>query len=359
MRAVTVLVAVTCAVLLVGCSGADTGGSDDGAAFSVLAGLAEIPVEVLDGLLAEAGDAQESVGVSVDMADLSRAAGVAGVDRPVGSRDGDQVSGLLSALTGRGSPGDAGPYRAYVPLPFSVDFERVDEIVDEIGFSVADADWYLFAGRAPRVFSVMGGVNAVGGLAEVAPGVFTLGEGEDLRIPTSASFRPTALRPLGRVLRVAERDGKVATSTTTPPIVAWRAGKPGGGFSELVGLGPIGEILDSHDVYAASISIALDANRTSIVGIGWGADTNGPFAVVVRVFDSIADAERALPIIKSVYLNDTDPTSLQPLTDDFDLTAAEVVDRTVVATVRFPTGLPGSVFRVRNQVTAALQQAAS
>src|SRR5690606_35162533 len=133
-------------------------------------------------------------------------------------------------------------------------------------------------------------------LPEVADGVVTAGEGEDLATDVA---NQTVARPLGMPLRLAERPGLVAASPGTTAVADWVAG-PERTMADHDELAAVAAALDDADVLATALATgssmaladalgetgspeqvaALEADLGAVlppapfrtVGIGWGVE---------------------------------------------------------------------------------------
>lgn len=295
----------------------EAGGRD----FSVVDQLGLVPVSALE----------DGTGfVSVSTADIGAAADIARVRRPADPRNSDQAVDFAGPLRGFHPAGL--PLRTYVDFPasFGQNLERTDEIVDELGFSVGQVETFVTVNALPGVFTVVSGVDAPPGLPEVAPGITTLGEGDDFQFDPA---RPTAVRGIGRPLRFGERDDFVVMSRSTPPVEDWLANN----YQALADdphLAAMAETLDEFEVVSAVFSWS---EEMAAVGMGWGEDDQAPFAALVWSFDTsdiaaqesqrIADALNGESLLQGI-----------PIADLFTTESVEQRDATVIAFVRFPEG---------------------
>ncbi len=314
------------AALAAGCS-SDDGGSDLGTEFSVSAALAEIPLaalETTDGL------------IQVVAADLDAAGEVAGVDRPSNPTDRDELIEFLGPMTGLAR--DDEPMRVFVPLPQMFTggaVPQLGEFVAELGFSPGDVSTYVALESPPAMFMVATGVMAPTTLPEVAPGVTTVGEGDDFQV---APEERTAARPLGRPLRLAESDGRLGLSFETAPLIDWLAGSDGGTLAEDAVCSAIAGRLDEKGVVSAFV-VGDESAPYVGVGLGWTADGDGALGVIVFGFESEGLAEDNLGRIEGTFDGDSSVTG-QPMSDLLTVDSIEVRGAQVVAVVRFPGGRP-------------------
>lgn len=115
----------------------------------------------------------------------------------------------------------------YVPLPGVFpprSFQSLPALREELGWSVVDVDAFVEMNAVPGRFSVLAGGfddQTLAHLPEVADGVVTAGGGEDLEDQTGSA---TPARRLGRPLRMAQSDGRIAASLTLPAVQEWVGG---------------------------------------------------------------------------------------------------------------------------------------
>lgn len=306
------------------------------AGFSVLAALEEIPAS-----------AAEDVGslLQVSAADLVEAGEQAGLTPPTDPTSADELLAFMGPLTGISRDGD--PLRLFVPYPQMFVDRAPTQLVEfraEVGFTPGEVTSFVALESPPARFIVAGGVSLPDGLPESVPGVRTIGEGEDFE---SVLDSRTAARPLGRPLRVAEQDGRVAISLATTPIIDWMTGPTAGTLADHPTLAPLATRLDEEDV-VSSVMIAFEDDTDAYrgVGLGWSVDDAGSRGVIVFTYDSVGNAEFQLGLVEEAFAGDS-LTTRQPVADLVTLESTEVRGSEVVATVRFPeTSFPSRIWQM-------------
>jgi len=223
-----------------GDDGGDSGGSSGD--FSVAGALADLP-----------GSALEDHYV-LTAADLDRATELAGASRPSADGDEDALFDWAIDLQGVRRPdgGDWPPVA--VIFPEATNPERLAQIAefrDELGWTVLDVSSFAEVSAPPARFTVLQGDFDVDQIDAAIDSndddVWSIGE-EDFAVDVANA---SAARPLGESLRLAEQDGALAVSKSTPPIEDWVDG--GERLDEDDDLAAVAEALDGHDVYTVMI----------------------------------------------------------------------------------------------------------
>lgn len=225
------------------CSGDDGGDESSSGEFSVASALADLPRSALED------------NYILTATDLDRATELAGATRP--ATDGDDPDALMDwamDLEGviRPDGGDWPPVAAL--LPEATNPRRLAEIGDfrdELGWTVLDVSSFAEVSAPPARFTVLQGEFDVEQIDAAIDSndddVWAIGEEDFSQDLANAS----AARPLGESLRLAEQDGALAVSKSTPPIEDWMEGD-----DRLDGdddLAAVAEALDEHDVYAVMV----------------------------------------------------------------------------------------------------------
>lgn len=233
------------------CSG-DDGGEDSGGEFSVAELLAEIPESTLDD------------GYSLTASDIDRAAELANAERPSDDADVDEILDWALAMSGvRADEGEGNPVAVLFPQAVNENrLAQIDEFRDELGWSLLQISSFIELNLPPVRFTVMDGSfdtdeldDALGGADD---GIWSVG-GEDFETDLADA---SAARPLGESLRLAERDGVLAVSRSTPPIEEW-VEDDSDTLAEDDALVAVATALDDSEVYTAMI---LDGETLSIGG---------------------------------------------------------------------------------------------
>lgn len=233
-------------LLLAGC--ADGPKWSFGGEATGLAGyLATIPAVVVEGR----GDS----GLQISVADLDRAAEIAGVTRPAGSTDPEAVRSYLNALT---LPAPDAPQVVAAQFPIAVSVERshqVDEFAAEVGWSVADVSWFAEYQTQPDVFTVLGGDFDVDRLTAAMgerpdDGIWRLG-GDDYEVDLT---EVSPARPFGQALRLALiGDDQLVVSRATPPVEAALSGDAT--LADDPVLSALAAAMDAQEAYSATFIV--------------------------------------------------------------------------------------------------------
>lgn len=267
------------------CTG--SGDTDSGDDYSVEGALAELPASV-------GSDAP-----LIQTADLDAATELSGLERPT-DLDPETVSDWISPLVGVRMP-DSPPAPVFVPVPAVVnprELIRIDEFDEELGWSLLDVDTFVEQSTPPETFAVVTGAfdsdQLNPDLAPASDAVVSAGEGDDLEPDLDETL---AARPLGVPLRMAQDEGRIAASPSTPFVEDWTAG-PDETLADNESLASVAAALDDADAVAAvltsglpvagvamrqpeqlsTVAEQLPADPFDTVGIGWGVDDNGAAA---------------------------------------------------------------------------------
>lgn len=330
-------VAAAGVLVLAACGGGSDGSSSSG--FSVAEAISQIPASVLE------GEGTTGSG-EVYVADLAEASRAAGLERPSDPTDGDLAIEWYIGLT-RGLGGEAPP-EIFVPQVGLIGNDFVfdyDSYVAELGFGLTEIDTITEFNSFPKRFTtVTGDVSFPDDLPEVAPGVRTIGEGDDMDVGLSGDR--SLLRPLMRPLRVAERDGVLAASLTTDEVEAWLDGG-GSSLADTEPFGSIAEALDDVGVVTAYLSSSDGEQQpgpVGSVGLGWTTEGGEPLGVIVWHHDSEEAAAAELDAVTARFEADSLITG-DPLTNIVTLDSIEALGSNVVARLRFPDeSYPGVIF---------------
>ncbi len=336
MKIRTPLFAAALVASAIGCSGSDDSTSG---ATSMASLLARLPLAALDD-----PEGSRSDTIQISLGDTLAAAELTGFPRP----DIDDLDASIRwyvDVAGSGPIEQGGTGYSFdgpdFP-PFSTALGFADEIEDELGFSPFAIDSYATVFGPPTQIAVFAGdLPLAGDLVDVGDGIVSAGDGDDLQIDPE---NRTAIRPLGRPHRMAESDGLVAISLSTPLIEAWLAG--GESLADDHDLAVAAEALDAAGSVVGTlvmssfeaVDVGDDAPTSpidvpfSVVGIGTAEIDDAPGNVIVYVFDTADDAEEVLPVIDNGWRNGFLVTVNQPITDSFDIVSVEQDDRVVVIT---------------------------
>jgi hypothetical protein len=281
---------VVIAIVAAACSTSATGGAG-----SFRERLELLPASVID----------DPGTVIVAMADLDRAAQLAGVERPADASDVDAVRAYVQAVTGIAGVDAPEPASVAALTPETAHVERlaqVDEFDDQLGWSIADVSWFAEVQVPPNTFMVAGGdvdeARLTEAMGERRDGIWRLG-GEDGEVDfTSVS----AARPLGESLRSALVDGRLIVGRSTPPVV-----------DAVDGDGPT---LADDDVLRSLAQAMDDPGAYSVLltaGGSYGVDPRAALAgledqVLPQPFRGVAGglaSEDGVPVVLLAYVHDS------------------------------------------------------
>lgn len=335
-RPVAVALLATVAAVPLACGG--DGGGGGGGDFSVRSALDELPTLESDEAL------------QISMADLDTASELAGLDRPAPDAGRDGYAEWLNQLTG-GLGAETAPIFVSPPeIVMSADLQAYRSVV---GVSFLDATSFATVAAPPEQFTVLTGVGDAEldeDLVEVTDGVVSDREGGDGEQELSGDL---VVDRLGRPVRFAQDDERVASSLSTSLVESWLAGDADS-LGDDESLAAIAGALDDADVVSAALftypdgtSIApslpadaaerlgvdeLPASFTAI-GLGWASD--GGDAVITAVY-RYADDETAssmVDVLEVVFRDGSSVVNRRPIAEYVELDSIEADGRLVVATM--------------------------
>jgi hypothetical protein len=366
-------------MLLVGCGGDDPAsdpggpgpdGSDPGGmtATGFATRLATLPAAV-------AGDSDQIIQIAV--ADLDRAAELAGLTRPVGSTDPDELREYVNALSGRFTEGP--PVAALFPEAANIArIDQVDEFAAELGWSVSDVSWFAEYQMPPNAFTVIGGDLAESRLTDALgerpdDGIWRLG-GEDHEVNLE---EVSAARPLGEALRLALVDDHLVMSRTTPPVAAALTG--GASLAEDPRLSALAAAMDAESAYSALFltgqpssfqaqalppqvqdqaeargAAALPQPFTGLA-VGSTQIDGTPYAVFAYVHDDEAAATANADALRTLLEEGVSLNTGEPWSEQFGVADIRVDGATVVARLTLngnPPILPYNVLMQRDNIAS-------
>ncbi|UMG91605.1 hypothetical protein [Nocardioides sp. TF02-7] len=180
------------------------------------------------------------------------------------------------------------------------------------------------------------------GLVAVEDGIVSDRDGEDL-VPDLTAAGP--LSPIGVPVRMAQADGRIALSPSTPLVRAWRAA--GESLADDPAVAAVADALDQRAVVSAALTRTADGPTSDlafpsydVVGIGWAVDDGEPVTHVAYHFASAADAADAVDPLSALYRDGTSAVTKEPYADWFSVLSAEAHDEVVVVTVTAADGRP-------------------
>jgi hypothetical protein len=201
----------------------------------------------------------------VKIADLARAAELAGAERPADASDLDAVHTYLRAVQGLGDVDAPRPEVAAVlpDLVGTAGAARADEFQAELGWSVVDVDWYVEYATPPGLLTVLGGAfdedRLTGAMGDPENGIWRVG-GPDGRYDRT---HRSAARPIGQPRRLALEQGRLLVANETGTIE--RARGDGASFGEIADLRALAEAMDGERAYSALFNIDRNAGLRPVV----------------------------------------------------------------------------------------------
>jgi hypothetical protein len=325
------------------CSG-DDGGNESSGDFSVAELLAEIPEPTLDD------------GYTLTASDIDRAAELANAERPSDDADVDEILDWALAISGvRADEGEGNPVAVLFPQAVNeTRLAQIDEFRDELGWSLLQVSSFIELNLPPVRFTAMEGSfdtdEIDDALGEADDGIWSVG-GEDFETDVA---NVSATRPLGESLRLAENDGVLAVSRSTPPIEEW-VEDDNDTVAEDDAIVAVAKALDDSEVYTAMI---LDGDTLSIggaattpeqleqleetalqpfdvLGAGLSVDDDGnAIATFVYHHDDEDTAEENAARLEDLIEDGASLINQQPLSERFDLVDVTVDGTTVTMTLQ-------------------------
>lgn len=335
MRVRTLLTAVLLTSTVIGACGSDDKASSDNGKYSVASSLRQIPASAT-------GD---GAGTLIMSGDIDKATELAGLERPTDPTS-DEAIDWIQAISGQ-RLGDGLSDVMIMPLDTFrlTTANRMDEIDDEIGWSLLDVHTYAGVDAPPEHFASMTGtfdadeIDAAQG--DRVDDIWSLG-GDDFEVDLAGR---SAARPLGQSLRTALKDGRLAESISTPTMRAWLDGKDT--LADDEALVAVAEALDDHDVYSAALLADPTADGATPVssddtgdlapfeafGVGSAHDGDGAQAVLAYQFEDEDDAEQSADVLRAMFEDGTSVQTHQPWSERVRVDDVEVDGRVVVVTL--------------------------
>jgi hypothetical protein len=341
-RTAGAVVAAICAMSSCG------GGVDEGGL--VRSSLDQIPVEAYD----IASDASDSFELSIG--DLTATADAVGLDAPkVGRDEADVVQWLIDLEVS--SPDQANDTGLALLLPRSIEIVQAtpDIVKDELGLDLGAIATYA-AIEAPigQFVAFTGDLRLDSGLDDLGGGVVSYGSGSDFELNLE---EVSELSGIGRPIRLGERGGGIAVSTSTDAIEAYIADETTLGDDRR--FVDIADVLDSAGVVGAYIverdfsfdglsgvasgqylDVLNELNESAsgldngvedfdIVGIGM-VDRDGEAGnVVVYHFDDSDAAARSVEALEDLWRDGDRFSAGAPISDSVDVMSVEAEGSTV------------------------------
>jgi hypothetical protein len=304
--------------------------------------------------------------VLVTYADLTRAAEIAGVERPDDPADTDAVADYISTITGlRFEEGETPAVAALVPEVAQTDrAAQLEEFVEDVGWSILQVDTFAERNTPPdRVAVLTGdfdGDQLDEALDDAGDGVRVAGNPQGGIDPRNT----TAARPIGETLWLALDDDRLTIAANKDDMEPAR--DAGGGEGTLAGdetVATLAGALDDHDVYSAMLEVdeaylsdfadrVLGDRATpeqaealgdqprceGVTGAAAGlADDGGPLVVLVLAHLDESAAAANADVVATALDEDVIPTSGRRWSELLAVESVEADGRAVVVTAR-PAG---------------------
>jgi hypothetical protein len=348
MRGRTLALAGLALVLTVpalGCSDDDGGGLLGGGG----GGLATV-----SGALAALPDDGENQ--FVVWGDLTRAAEIAGLDRPSDPGDSEAVIDYLNALTGTvREDGDTTPPVAVMP-PEAARTESAADMsgfVADVGWSILQVDRFVERQSPPDSITLLAGDFDDGALTDAMgepdDDVWVAGSGEPGEISVDEI---TPARPIGESLWLSRRAGDGLLSITRDPDTqatadaALAGDAEGGVLADDASLAAVAAALDEQSVYAAQVArpgidglgalgprVSPEEARqlceemlpepTSAVATGVASDDEGPVVLFALAHLSADAASANAEALENIVANGSSVLTREPWSERFELDGVE------------------------------------
>jgi len=319
--------AISVALLVASCSSS----GEFGTSFSVVGALDEIPASVV----------VESENPKLVMADVTTAIEIAGIERPDWQQP-RPVADYHSTLTSR--PGFAQSQRVVVPFPTKVadNVPTQDEFVDEFGFSIVDIETFAAVDGRSDFFMVSEGPTPPPDLPQIAAGIGTIGEGDDLEY-----VGRTTARRWGLPHRVATRDDLLGISVKTESLAIWLSGAETATLASDPLYLSIAQSLDEHGVVSAQIQKQEAAYRSPFdaTGLGWGEKDGEPIGVMVLAYESPTAAADNFEDVEAALGGVIKGADNQPMTGLVTVDSIIAQGALIQVVVRFP-GTPAALLDI-------------
>jgi hypothetical protein len=195
------------------------------------------------------------------------------VRRPAQMDDPQQVIDFVGPMTGFSRDARMRVFVVFPPSFIGSAREPV-ALIEAFGFALGEISTFVVLNIFVSKFMVLTGVASQQDLPEVAPGIRSVGEGEDFAQDLE---NRSLVRQFGRPFRIAERDERIGISLEAAPLVAWSDGSAIRTLADDDSLLAIAQLLDERNVVSATIH-TLEPGRANYeaVGIGWNEDDDGP-----------------------------------------------------------------------------------
>ncbi|MFS3129818.1 hypothetical protein ACLM5J_15560 [Nocardioides sp. Bht2] len=300
---------------------------DHAAQWSVAGELRELPRSVAES------------GLWVVTADLDGALRTAKL-----TRTGDDLQ-WLAAVGGMPVDGKVTPIFVPIGSGFNVEYAASGDFAAQAGWSLQDVDSFVEGGRPPSVLTVARGdfdkdtLNK--DLVEVGDGIVSNSTAPDGQTDLKNT---NGFSPLGQPIRLSEEGGRIALSSSTPLVQAWREQTET--LAEDERAVALARALDDEEVLSAVLSqpvglAGLGGKQLSPgtpgpiqqafdgVGIGWGTDDGVAEIHVVYHFAGPGEAEAAAEPLATLWREGVSVRDGRPFAERVAVDDVEVEDGVV------------------------------
>ncbi len=297
----------------------------------------------------------------VAMADLSRAAELADVDRPTDVRQADAILTYIRGLTGIRDLDTEAPVNVAALMPDAANvrnFKSVAEFEDEVGWSLLDVSWFIEYLDPLNALMVAGGsfeenrlTQAMGRKRE---GVWRLGPAEDEPASVGAI---TAARPFGQALRLVLDDDRLVVGRKTQ-LVKDATDDSGRTLADNSVLQALAAAMDDAEAYSAlfnasghheldprfSPAEAATSSDAALprpfkgVAAGLASDAGGATVILAYVHDSDQDAQTNADALRRLIRNGRSLATDEPWRQTLDLRDIQSNGTTVLARLGLRSG---------------------
>lgn len=288
--------------------------------------------------------------IVLQMADLDRAAELAGVTRPTDTADVAAVRDYLTALSAGTTANGPAEVVALLPQqavpagnPDLAGFEA------ELGWSVLDVSWYVEHSNPPNVMSVLGGDfdsdRMTDAMGPPADGGWQLGNA-DGSIDLAGR---TVARPLGQPLHLRLADGRLTVAGNSEAATAIDDGAES--FADTPAAVALAEAMDAEAAYSALFRVGGDysggragqALPAAFDGVAGGLAHDGAPVVVLAYAHADADAAQANAQALENLLAQGNSDTGQPWSQRFTDPEVRQDGDTVVVRLRPADGTPAAI----------------
>ncbi|WFE26798.1 hypothetical protein O7623_26560 [Solwaraspora sp. WMMD791] len=288
--------------------------------------------------------------IVLQMADLDRAAELAGVTRPTDPADAEAVRSYLAALSPGASADGPAAVAALLPQqavpagkPDLAGFEA------ELGWSVLDVSWYAEHSNPPNVMTVLGGDfdsdRMTDAMGEPTDGGWQLGNA-DGSIDLAGR---TVARPFGQPLHLRLSDGRLTVADNSETATALDNGAES--FADTPAAVALAEAMDAEEAYSVLFRVGGDYGGgrggqtlpAAFDGVAGGLAHDGAPVAVLAYAHADADSAKANAGALGTLLEQGSSSTGQPWSQRFTEPEVRQDGDTVVVRLRPTDGAPASI----------------